>query len=70
MHNLVELLFGKLKKFHWVATRNDKAAQNFLSAGQLAASRFLHRRIANPLFEATASLAHLARSVGNNDSSV
>ena len=52
--NLVERFFGKIKEFRRVATRYDKTARNFLSAVQLAASRFLLRRIANQLFESTA----------------
>ncbi len=54
MRNLVERLFGKIKEFRRVATRYDKTARNFLSAVQLATSRFLLRRIADQLFESTA----------------
>ena len=51
--NLVERIFGKIKEFRRIATRYDKTARNFLSAVHLAASRFLHRRIANQSFKST-----------------
>ena len=52
--NLIERFIGKIKEFRRVATRYDKTARNFLSAVQLAISRFLLRKIANRLFESTA----------------
>ena len=37
--NLVERFFNKLKHFRRIATRYDKLARNFLSAGALASAR-------------------------------
>ncbi len=47
--NRIERFFGRIKEFRRVASRYDKTARNFLSAVQLAASRFLLRDLAKQL---------------------
>ncbi len=47
--NRIKRFFGRIKEFRRVASRYDKTARNFLSAVQLAASRFLLRALARQL---------------------